>query len=69
MFAFLINRHRRHSQSAKESLRAHIDQLSFEEQRQFVLSALQLMAARPQLQAAEAPIGQRLIMRRRSMGR
>lgn len=44
-----INRHRTSDLSAKEELRAHIDQLSLEMQCQFVAVALKLIANRPAL--------------------
>jgi hypothetical protein len=46
MNALQINRHRTSDQSSKEALRAHIDRLSLEMQREFVEVALQLIAAR-----------------------
>jgi hypothetical protein len=51
-----INRHRTVDQSPKEGLRAHIDELSLEMQREFVEVALQLIAARPLFQEIEVVI-------------
>jgi hypothetical protein len=58
MFALAINRNRTTKLSPKELLRHHIDALSLDQQWEFIASALQLMAARPQLRQAEVIINE-----------
>lgn len=60
-----INCHRTADLSAKEALRAHIEQLSLEMQQEFVALALQLIAARPTPCEVELPAYQSLPVRMR----
>jgi hypothetical protein len=59
MSTLTINRHRTSSSTRKETLRRHIEQLSLDQQWDFIVCALQLIAARPQLRPAEARIDNR----------
>jgi hypothetical protein len=65
MNAQQINRHRTGKLSPKEALRAHIDQLSLEKQREFIAAALQLIIARPTLCEVEIPAYQPVPARKR----
>jgi hypothetical protein len=46
MLALQINRHRRSNMTPKQALRAHFDRMSPEKRREFIDSALQLIAER-----------------------
>jgi hypothetical protein len=62
-----INRHRTADLSPKEVLRAHIEQLSLDMQREFVAIALQLIAARPTPCEVDLPAYQPIVARKFSV--
>jgi hypothetical protein len=59
MTTLSTNRHSSTKQSPKDILRHHIEQLSLDQQWEFIVCALQLIAARPVLREAEVVIDNR----------
>jgi hypothetical protein len=67
MTALQITRHNASELSPKEALRAQIDMLSLDKQREFVAAALQLIAARQLLSDMGAGYDQSLPARKRTI--